>query len=207
MNRPVWVEDIAAKLHGVKPEEFSRFAMPEGFEGRESAVLILFGESQNIPDLVFIQRASSMRQHAGQPAFPGGGLEDGESAVDGALREAAEEIGLRAETVEIIGELPKLWVPVSGYVVTPIIAWWREPHAITPLDAAEVERVERISVADLVRPENRVRIRHSSGYIGPAFLVHDLTIWGFTGGLLNGLVEVLGYSQPWDTSQIIDLGE
>jgi 8-oxo-dGTP pyrophosphatase MutT (NUDIX family) len=181
--------------------------MPQGFEGRESAVLILFGVSQDVPDLVFIQRASSMRQHAGQPAFPGGGLDEDETAIECALREAQEEIGLRPETVEIIGELPKLWVPVSGYAVTPIVGWWREPHEISPKDPNEVARVERISVADLVRPDNRVRIRHSSGYIGPAFLVHDLTIWGFTGGLLTGLLDLLGYSQPWDTSQIIDLGE
>jgi 8-oxo-dGTP pyrophosphatase MutT (NUDIX family) len=204
---PPWIEDIAKKIQSRESKVYSRFAMPEDFSGRESAVLILFGESQNVPDLVVIQRSAGMRQHAGQPAFPGGGLDDGETAVEAALREAQEEIGLDPASVEIIGELPRLWVPVSGYAVTPVVAWWHSPHDVSPVDKAEVSRVERISVAELVDPDNRVRIRHSSGYIGPAFLVRDLTIWGFTGGLLNGLLEVLEYSTPWDQSTIIDLGE
>ncbi len=205
--RPDWIDDIAQRIQSHDAKAYSRFAMPEDFHGRESAVLILFGESQGVPELVIIQRSAGMRQHAGQPAFPGGGLDEGETAIDAALREAQEEIGLRADSVEIIGELPKLWVPVSGYAVTPVVAWWHSPHDIAPVDPAEVSRVERISVAELVDPDNRVRIRHSSGFIGPAFLVRDLTIWGFTGGLLNGLLDVLEFSTPWDQSTIIDLGE
>ena len=206
MTTPKWFQQLEKIAPSLTSEQLSWQPVPETSE-REAAVLILFSEIDGEPSVTLIERPGHMRNHAGQPAFPGGGLDEGETAIEGALREAAEEIGLRPETVEIIGELPKLWVPVSGYVVTPIVAWWREPHEIAPLDAMEVERVERISIADLVRPDNRVRIRHSSGYIGPAFLVHDLTIWGFTGGLLNGLLDVLGFSEPWDKSQIIDLGE
>jgi 8-oxo-dGTP pyrophosphatase MutT (NUDIX family) len=206
-NYPAWIADVVSRIAKVEAKTFSRFAMPADFDGKKSAVLILFGETQNTPDVVIIQRSHSLRQHAGQPAFPGGGLDEGESAVTAALREAQEEIGLDASTVEILGFLPDLWVPVSGYCVTPVVGWWHSPHDIAPVNSEEVARVERVSIAELVDPHNRVRIRHSSGYVGPAFLARDLTIWGFTGGLLGGLLDALGYSQEWDQSNIIDLGE
>ena len=64
-----------------------------------------------------------------------------------------------------------MWVPVSGFAVTPVVAWWREPHDIHAVDHAEVHKVARISLADLTNSDNRVSVRHSSGYVGPAFLI------------------------------------
>ena len=94
-----------------------------------------------------------MRTHAGQPAFPGGAADPGETdPVDTALREATEEVGLDPTTVEVQGLLPPLWIPVSGFVVTPVLAWWRKPHPVAPVDLAEVESVQRVRVADLVDP-------------------------------------------------------
>ena len=50
-------------------------------------------------------------------------------------------------------------------------------------------------------------LRHSSGYVGPAFLIDDLTIWGFTGGLLDNLLEAFGFASPWDSSVVIELAQ
>ena len=206
--RPQWIKDIAAVIPEMSASTIWRFSPPADFDGRESAILILFGETQLVPDVVIIQRALSLRQHPGQAAFPGGAIDDAdESAAAAALREAVEEVGLDPLSVDIIGELPRLWVPVSGFAVTPVIAWWHSPHEITPVNDGEVKRVERISLADLVDPSNRVSVRHSSGFVGPAFLVRDLTIWGFTGGLLSQLLDSFGYAQEWDATTVIDLAD
>lgn len=208
MTHPQWVSDIANALPTLSASDISRFVPPANFDGRESAVLILFGETQGIPDLIIIQRSHSLTQHPGQCAFPGGAIDDSDSdPTDAALREAEEEIGLRRDSVDVLGTLPRVWVPVSGFAVTPVVGWWREPHEVRVVDVAEVHRVVRISLADLTNPDNRVSVRHSSGYIGPAFLIDDLTIWGFTGGLLDNLLEAFGFASPWDSSVIIELAQ
>jgi hypothetical protein len=105
----------------------------------------------------------------------------------------------------VLGQLPRILVPVSGYAVTPVVAYWQTPHSVGVIDTNEVQRVERISLAELTDPNNRVSVRHSSGYVGPAFLVRELTVWGFTGALLDRVLELFGFAQPWDTTNIIDL--
>lgn len=205
--RPEWVAELAAKVEGLTHWPSTRFRAPLDFDGRQSAVLLLFGvDDDGEVDLVFIQRSHSLRSHPGQPAFPGGGMdpEDADHPAC-ALREATEEIGLDPSTVEVIGELPTLWVSVSGYVVTPVVGWWRRPHPVWPVDLAEVERVERIPLRDLVDPANRYSVRHSSGFVGPAFILRDLTIWGFTGGLLSTLLDEFGWAVPWDADRVVPL--
>jgi hypothetical protein len=142
-----------------------------------------------------------MRNHAGQPAFPGGAADPGEvdPAVT-ALREAVEEVGLDPTSVDVEALLPPLWIPVSGYLVTPVLAWWREPHPVAPVDPAEVASVARVRVADLANPANRLRVRHPSGWIGPAFSAGGMVIWGFTAGILSVLLEMGGWAEPWDTA-------
>jgi 8-oxo-dGTP pyrophosphatase MutT (NUDIX family) len=181
-------------------------APPEG--GRSSAVLILFAEDKaGDPDVLLLQRAADMRNHAGQPAFPGGAADPGETdPVVTALREATEEVGLDPATVEVETLLPPLWIPVSRFLVTPVLAWWHKPHPVAPVDAAEVESVTRVRVADLANPANRVRVIHPSGWIGPAFSAGGMLIWGFTAGILSVLLEMGGWAQPWDaTSQPVPL--
>src|SRR5437868_6535398 len=83
---------------------------------------------------------------------------------------------LDRRSVRIVTQLPALWIPVSNYLVTPVLAWWREPHPVHPADPAEVARVERLPVRDLVDPANRLRVRHPSGWIGPAFRVRGMFV-------------------------------
>ncbi|CAM5661135.1 putative Nudix hydrolase NudL [Streptomyces hirsutus] len=85
-----------------------------------------------------MERSAALRSHAGQPAFPGGTLdpEDGDPLADGplaaALREAEEETGLDPDGVQLFGVLPKLYIPVSGFVVTPVLGWWRITSPAAP---------------------------------------------------------------------------
>ncbi|MGB9378880.1 MAG: CoA pyrophosphatase [Mycobacteriales bacterium] len=207
-ERPDWVQRLREAADAVQPEEFSRYLPPE-HGGRQSAVLILFGaglDGTPAPDLLLIERASTMRSHAGQPAFPGGAADPGDGgAVGTALREAAEEVGLRPESVDVLAELPSLWLPPSGFVVTPVLAWWHSPHPVSALDPAEVATVLRVPVAELTDPQNRMRVRHPSGYIGPAFDVQGLLVWGFTGALVDQVLALGGWEQPWDVDRIADL--
>ncbi len=199
---PSWLTPLAESVRHVRAEHLSSFVPPaEG--GRPSAVLVLFGHGELGPDVLLIERAGGMRTHAGQPAFPGGMLEPADDgAVGAALREAHEETGLDPAGVSVVATLPALYLPPSGFVVTPVLAWWRTPSPVRAADPAEVASVHRVAVADLVDPRNRLRVRHPSGYVGPAFDVVGLTVWGFTAGLLDRLLRLGGWERPWDTSRI-----
>jgi 8-oxo-dGTP pyrophosphatase MutT (NUDIX family) len=202
---PGWLQQLVDALPNVRPEQLSRF-LPPAEGGRHSAVLVLFGEGAEGPDLLFIERAATLRSHAGQPAFPGGAQDDTDAGpVAAALREAAEEVGLEADGVEVLGTLPALWLPPSGFVVTPVLAWWRDPHDVGVVDRAEVAAVAHVPVAELVDPANRLSISHPSGWIGPAFDVRGLLVWGFTAGLTDRLLELGGWAVPWDRSRVEQL--
>jgi 8-oxo-dGTP pyrophosphatase MutT (NUDIX family) len=209
---PGWLQQLVRALPDVTGEQLSRFLPPET-GGRSSAVLVLFGEGEHGPDVLLIERAHTMRSHAGQPAFPGGSLDpedgdpDGDGPVRAALREAAEEVGVEPGSVEVLGVLPALWLPPSGFVVHPVVAWWRDPHAVHVVDAREVAAVARVPIAELVDPASRLQVTHPSGWLGPAFEVRDLLVWGFTAGLLDRLLALGGWERPWDRTRSRPLDE
>ncbi|MFB4316322.1 NUDIX hydrolase [Actinomadura sp. 21ATH] len=174
---------------------------------RAAAVLILFGEGPEGPDILLTERAATLNKHAGQPAFPGGRIdpEDG-GPVDAALREAWEEAGVERAGVEVLATLPELYLRHSRHRVTPVAAWWREPSEIAPGHPGEVATVARVPIAELVDPANRLMVRDPSGVrLGPAFEVRDMLVWGFTAGLLTEVLDAGGWNRPWDTERVEDL--
>ncbi|MGB3187290.1 MAG: CoA pyrophosphatase [Ornithinimicrobium sp.] len=218
---PPWLTQLVDRVEASPPASFNQFRPPPNGGGRASAVLILMAPAQvltsatdssatrNSPGseiaetVMLTRRAATMRSHAGQVSFPGGGQEPGDSdPVATALREAAEEIGLDAAGVSVLATLPTLHITISGYDVTPVLAWWHQPSQVYPRQPAEVDQVLRVRVADLINPDNRFRVRHSSGYIGPAFAVSGSTIWGFTAGVLDRLLDVVGLTRAWDPNRI-----
>jgi 8-oxo-dGTP pyrophosphatase MutT (NUDIX family) len=202
---PVWLHPLLAAASAVEALDLSRFTPPLDAD-RRSAVLILFGDGDDGPDVLLIERAHDMRSHAGQPAFPGGAVDpDDEGPVAAALREAAEETGLDPGGVEVVAVLPDLYLPPSGYVVTPVVGWWREPAPVRAVDPAEVASVHRVPLVELTDPSHRFRVSHPSGYVGPAFEVRGLVVWGFTGGLLDRLIYLSGWEREWDRSRILPL--
>jgi 8-oxo-dGTP pyrophosphatase MutT (NUDIX family) len=203
---PDWLQPVAEAALGALPEEYSSFRPPAD-GGRAGAVLMLFGMGETGPDVLLIERAHDMRSHAGQMAFPGGAVDDDDAdAVAAALREAVEETGLDPAGVQVFASLPALFLPPSGFVVTPVLGWWHTPSPVHAVDPREVASVHRVPIADLLAPVNRLRVRHPSGYVGAAFrLSGDLLVWGFTAGLLDRLLRVAGWEQPWDDADPEDL--
>jgi 8-oxo-dGTP pyrophosphatase MutT (NUDIX family) len=202
---PDWLEPVARAAEAMTPEDLTRFVAPEDAVTRRGAVLLLFGQQR---DLLFTERAHDMRSHPGQVSFPGGSIDPGETPRQAALREAVEETGVRAEGVELFGELPELWLPPSNFAVTPVLGWWAEESTVGVVDPAEVHAVYRVPLEELLDPAHRVSVRHPSGWTGPGFLIgpqHDVVLWGFTAGIVARLLDFVGWSRPWDERVVRDL--
>jgi 8-oxo-dGTP pyrophosphatase MutT (NUDIX family) len=179
---------------------------PASGTARPSAVLMLFGETEDGPDLLIVQRSPWLRRHAGQPAFPGGAVEAADDGpVRAALREAAEEAGVDPAGVEVLAVLPELYISRSGFSVIPVLAWWHTPVPVVIAADGEVTAAIRVRLADLADPAHRLRVRHPSGSAGPAFRVHGMLIWGFTAFLVDMLLALGGWERPWDTGNEEDL--
>lgn len=193
--------------------------MPPETQVRPSAVLILFGALDRKPahstagpvppelDVLLMRRSSALRHHAGQISFPGGGVEAVDRGPEStALREAVEETGLDPAGVEVLGRLPDVDIPVSGYRVTPVVGWWRLPSEVAA-DHSESVEVFRVPVAELLDPAARgtsVISRGGATFRGPAFRLGPQlgghVVWGFTGILLSTLFDRLGWAEAWDAS-------
>lgn len=201
--RPGWLHELAERVSDTPPEWFSKFLPPD--EGaRESAVLILFGPppegaTDEGEHVVLIERSHTMRTQPAQIAFPGG-ARDAEDAdlVATALREAHEETGIDPSGVDVLAVLPSLFLSPANFVVAPVLGWWSAPSPIGVRDPAEVHDVLAVPVTHLVDPGHRFSVTHPSGYVGAAFELGDLLLWGFTAGLLSSLLELGGRSRPWD---------
>jgi 8-oxo-dGTP pyrophosphatase MutT (NUDIX family) len=199
--RPGWLAPLEAALQ--TPERVQRVvSVRPGVGGRPAAVLVLLASGDAGPEVLFVERSATLRTHAGQIAFPGGAADPSDvDLVDTALREAEEEAGVQRAGVEVLGLLPPAHVAVSGFDVTAVVGWWREPGLVGPVDAREVASVPVVPVAELTDPANRVSVRHPSGYTGPAFEVAGHLIWGLTAHLLDGVLELAGWQRPWDDSR------
>lgn len=203
---PPWLATIVDRIDGSTVADLlPRPALSAPRPGRRSAVLMLFADGSDGPDLLLTARASTLRAHAGQPAFPGGKQDPGEDAVQTALREGAEETGLEPSSVTPAALLPDLFLGPSGFLVSPVLAYWHTPGPVGPVDPAETAAVARVSVADLVNPDHRGRVRHPSGYVGPAFDVAGMVVWGFTAGLVEVLLDLGGWTVPWDRQREVPL--
>lgn len=179
---------------------------PPAAGGRHSAILILFGDGEAGPDVLLVERASTLRRHAGQPAFPGGVIDPGDDGPAGAaLREAAEEALVDPAGVDVVAKLPDLYISRTGYRVSPVLAWWRKPVPVAPGDPAEVAAVARVPVTELADPGRRLMIRYPSGAGGPAFQAGPMLVWGFTAFVLDRLLALGGWERPWNSSTVAEL--
>ncbi|RZQ61586.1 NUDIX hydrolase [Amycolatopsis suaedae] len=206
---PDWLRQLVVTSHELDSTAFTRFRPPRLGRTRDAAVLMLFGEGPRGPDVLLLRRSDSLGSHAGQVAFPGGGADPGdENPIATALREAEEETGVDPSGVRPVAVLPELYVPVSKFSVTPVLAHWVNPTPVRAVDPGETAAVARVAVADLVDPANRFQVRRRGfGWTGPAFDVDGLLVWGFTAGVLSVLFGLAGWERDWDTGDVRDLDE
>jgi 8-oxo-dGTP pyrophosphatase MutT (NUDIX family) len=158
----------------------------------EAAVLIpMHGWPQN-PGLVFTERRSDLRRHAGEISFPGGRREEGEELRDTALREAEEEISLARGNVKIVGALPPIGTFVTNYRVHPFVGLIQEGLRFEP-NPEEVESLLLASLDDLVDGYERRRlVRRGVPIKTDTYLIGDKLIWGATARILGDLFARLG---------------
>ncbi len=198
---PTSLEQARGRLAGVQ----SWPGLPEvglASPRRAAAVLILISAGEAGEEIVLVEKRPDLRNHAGQLAFPGGAIEATDSdPVAAALREAQEEVGVAGAEVDVLGILPSSQIPRSGFDVTPVVGWWTRRAALSVHDPGELSAVHQVRIEDLLDPSNRNMWRLGR-FTGPGFRLGDLYVWGFTAHLLDGLFDLLGWTVPWDASQI-----
>jgi 8-oxo-dGTP pyrophosphatase MutT (NUDIX family) len=205
---PEWLRPVEAGTRSITVHDLTRFMPPEGSDARRGAVLMLFGEGSEGPDLLLTERAHHMRSHPGQVSFPGGSMDEGETPTQTALREAEEETGIDPAGVRVFAELPELWLPPSNFAVTPVLAWWRDPGPVSVTSPDEVHAVYRVPIRELLAPQHRIEVKHPSGWVGPGFLIgddKDVICWGFTAGIISRLFDFLGWGERVDDPPLHDL--
>ena len=182
---------IAQRL--ARPAPSAARGMSDGFRlpGRDgvatpAAVLVPVVNRPEGLTLLLTQRSADLPDHPGQISFPGGRVEPGDATfADAALRETAEEVGLAANRIEVLGELAT-YETVTGYRVTPIVGWVEPPFTLTP-DPVEVAEAFEVPLAFVLDPANQQRQFRMLGELRRDFWAipwRDRYIWGATAAML-----------------------
>jgi 8-oxo-dGTP pyrophosphatase MutT (NUDIX family) len=175
---------------------------PPGSDSRRAAVLVPVLLEPDGARLVYTVRRDDLQDHAGQISFPGGSMDPGDgSLLETALREAEEEIDLRRDLVDVVGELEEMYIPPSGFRVSPFVGLL-PPEAEMVLDPDEVEAIFTVSLEELMSPETFRRVpwtRDGRDYMVPVFAVEGpppRNIWGATAAMTAALLARLGWTPP-----------
>jgi 8-oxo-dGTP pyrophosphatase MutT (NUDIX family) len=194
------------RLADYRPREVERDS------GRAAAVLVPVIDRDDGDHLLFTERSPDLEAHPGEMAFPGGGYEPEDADLAGtALREANEEVGIRPEEAELLGQLDDVPGPY-GHVVRPFVA--RVTDREYAPDEREVVEVVVLSAADLVDPavysveERRNPEGETVGL--PFFRVGDDVVWGLTGFILARFLSIVSAWNPPDgfpRHPLLDEGE
>lgn len=177
----------------LNPDFRRRELLAQGKTLRPAAVLVPLVDRPDGMTVMLTQRSPHLADHAGQVSFPGGRIEPGDPDADAAaLREAEEEVGLRRESVEIVGRLDT-YVIRTGYEVTPVVGLVAPPEMLKP-DPTEVAEVFEVPMQFILDPANvELRHREIAGamrqfYVWPYLGYY---IWGATAAMLVNLSETL----------------
>ncbi|KWX23268.1 ADP-ribose pyrophosphatase [Mycolicibacterium wolinskyi] len=227
---PAWLKPLVDNLDGV-PRAYRRRVPPDVLATiveannqaaqagarRDAAVLVLFSGPPDAPpgtlpddaDLLVTVRASTLRHHAGQAAFPGGATDPEDTGpVSTAFREATEETGIDTGRLYPLATLERMFIPPSGFHVVPVLAYSPDPGPVAVVDESETAVVARVPVRAFVNPENRLMVyrdANTSRFAGPAFLLNEMLVWGFTGQVISAILDVAGWAKPWNTDDVREL--
>ena len=181
-------------VHAVRGGEVERIEVD--FSGvRPSAVLVVVADDDHgDAGVLLTRRSTALRNHSGEMSFPGGRIDGNETAIDAALREAHEEVGLDPATVEVVGELNHLATVVSKSHIVPIVGRLQSQVDLAPA-SPEVERVMWVPLAEFVRTDTYRAERWTVPWgerVLYFFELDDETVWGATAFILRDLFSRLG---------------
>lgn len=162
---------------------------------RYAAVLITLFDKDEETYISFIRRASTLRSHSGEIAFPGGASDISDvSPIVTALREAQEEIGLISSRVQVLGIMPSVFTVVSNFLITPVVAFLPEGPGPLQLQESEVSEIIFLPLKDLANPaiyHTEQWVRDNVQHIVSFFDYGVYRIWGATAHMLTMLLELL----------------
>jgi 8-oxo-dGTP pyrophosphatase MutT (NUDIX family) len=195
------VTEGLARLPGVEAQQRMapqpRGGWRPGFapeDARPAAALLLLFPTNGEATMLLTKRASALPHHGGQVSLPGGGVAPGETIEGAALREAEEEVGLVRAAVRVIGRLTPLHIPVSGFVLHPVVGF-ASARPATTAEAGEVDRIIEVPVALLLDPARHrrtVRVRDGIEFDMPYFDIDGDEVWGATAMVLAEFAAILG---------------
>jgi 8-oxo-dGTP pyrophosphatase MutT (NUDIX family) len=168
---------------------------PAGASPREGGVLVLLYPRDGAGGLhlPLILRAEDGGRHSGQVSFPGGAQESAESITQTALREAQEEVGVPPDSVTVLGRLSPLYIPASGYRITPTVGYTpaRPRFVLDQIEACElIEAPLAVFMDDTGVMEETWQFGQLPVRV-PFFAVGGHKVWGATAMVLAELAAVL----------------
>ncbi|MCK5029575.1 MAG: CoA pyrophosphatase [Bacteroidales bacterium] len=191
-------EELKKDLPGEKaqvkmaPDVRNHFKSTE--KSLKAGVLILLYQKNQDLYVSFIQRTEYNGPHSGQISFPGGKFEKNDkNIIETALRESHEEIGINPEMVNIIGQLTPLYIPISNFIVYPVIGMY-EGTPTFKTDPNEVAKIIEIKLQDLLNSDNCTSKEFKYGdlsFVAPIYSPNKLTIWGATAMMLSEFLEII----------------
>lgn len=207
-NKIDWLKNrLKAPLPGFEAQELMAARVkPMPFEipgnARPSAVLISLFFIDDILHTLLIKRTDDGKAHSGQVSFPGGRFEQADTSLSStALREAQEEVGIVSASVEILGGLTPLYIPVSNFMVHPFVGFL-SPKPDYVISNKEVARVIELPMDELLHPERKTNTEVTSAAdknfrrVVPAYkLLDGSIIWGATAMIISELQVIFGEDQ------------
>ena len=184
---------ISAHKKMAPPERINSNYTPEPKNAPESAVLILLYEDEQGLQLPLIKRSNNGSVHSGQIGLPGGKTEPADpDHIYTALRETEEEIGVKVNKQDVVGELSPLYIPVSNFIVRPVVAYFPE-KPVFKLNPAEVDEIHTISLDDFLKTDitiKKLKLQNRPVDI-PFFCIGKTEIWGATAMIISELKDIL----------------
>ena len=168
------------------------FEAADKTQAREAAVGIHLFEKEQQFYFYLIERSTYDGQHSGQMAFPGGKKDPTDPHLElTARRESEEELGIDQKLGLLTKQLTKVWIPVSGFVVTPFV-FLHDQEPVLQINNREVAQVETIKLLDLLDEQNiqnrDIRLPNNQFLEGhPCFILNERVVWGATALMLNEL--------------------
>jgi len=192
-----------ALSHSLPGEKAHRLLLPVGRKlkpvtsdlsvNQSGVLLTLFPDNEQLYTC-FIRRPETMKNHAGQISFPGGRQEEQDpDLIATALRESQEEVGVTPSSIDILGRLSPLYVPVSNFFISPVVGW-SESKPDFQINHTEVDDLILVPVRELLAPDaiqtTQIETRNGPREV-PCFRFNGHIIWGATAMIFSEFREVL----------------